>query len=426
MKSKLRTLAALGALAVVLCGSSAFAAGNPERGDVISISKSASLAGKIDALDLDLLGDWNGRIYVLAGPDDLEKLEREQVAYFPESGRLGRPTGPAAFQTGSGPNGAYHSYLELEADLFSLQRQYPDIARVFDLGETFERRHIYALKISDHVEREESEAEVLFLGCHHAREWISVEVPFLLGKYLVENYATDPDVQRLVNNSEIWIIPLVNPDGLEYTIHSFRYWRKNRRDLGKGNFGVDLNRNYSFKWGADNEGSSYNPASDIYRGSVPFSEPETRAVRDLFLKKDFQAVISYHSFSQTILYPWGYTRVPSDKDAELRDMAVRMAARIQAVNGRVYQFGESGQSLYLTNGDATDWTFGISGIPSFTIELPPIDELYGGFFNREEDIVPVFEENLPAMIYLIDRSIQNFRPLTASPFDLRTLFFNKD
>ena len=413
------------AIVVLLCGGAAFAARNPERADVVSISKSSALAGKIEALDLDLLGDWNGQLFVLARPADLEKLEREQVVYYSASA-----PGNAPFRTDGfsrrGPNGAYHSYLELEADLLFLQRQHPDIVKVFDLGETFEKRRIYALKISDHVEREEPEAKVLFLGCHHAREWISIEVPFRLGKYLAENYATDPDVQRLVDNSEIWIIPLVNPDGLEYTIHTYRYWRKNRHDLGKGNFGVDLNRNYSYKWGADDEGSSPNPASDVYRGSMPFSEPETRAVRDLFLKKDFQALVSYHSFSQVILYPWGYTRDPSDKETEMKDIAARMSGAIQAVNGSVYPFGESGQALYLTNGDATDWTYGTSGIPSFTIELPPVDELYGGFFNREEDILPIFEENLPAMVLLIDYAIQNYRSVSASPFDLRTLFLKKD
>jgi murein tripeptide amidase MpaA len=301
-----------------------------------------------------------------------------------------------------------------------LQQKYPNIVKVFDIGDSLEKRNIYAMKISDNVALEEDEAEVLFLGCHHAREWISVEVPFLLGKYLAENYATDPDIKRLVDQSEIWIVPLVNPDGLEYTIHVYRYWRKNRRDNGKSNFGVDINRNYGYKWGIDNAGSSPNPASDVYRGTAAFSEPETRAVRDLFLSKDFQAMISFHSFSQVILYPWGYTKLPSDKDSQMKEIAAEMSAKIQAVNGRLYDYGQSGTSLYLTNGDVTDWTFAMTGIPSYTIELPPIDELGGGFFNRQEDIDPVFRENLAAMISLIEHSIQNYLPVVPNPFDLRT------
>jgi len=407
------------AFAVLLASGTALRAENPERSVIISIAKSISLADKIDALDLDLLGEWNGKVYVLAGPADLEKLEKENIAYIPETPRSYPPSSPVLFPQG-GINGAYHSYLELETDMLVLQQKYPNIVKVFDIGDSLEKRNIYAMKISDNVALEEDEAEVLFLGCHHAREWISVEVPFLLGKYLAENYATDPDIKRLVDQSEIWIVPLVNPDGLEYTIHVYRYWRKNRRDNGKSNFGVDINRNYGYKWGIDNAGSSPNPASEVYRGTAAFSEPETRAVRDLFLSKDFQAMISFHSFSQVILYPWGYTKLPSDKDAQMKEIAAEMSAKIQAVNGRLYDYGQSGTSLYLTNGDVTDWTFAMTGIPSYTIELPPIDEIGGGFFNRQEDIDPVFRENLAAMTSLIEHSIQNYLPVVPNPFDLRT------
>ena len=416
------------AFAVLLASGTALRAENAERSVIISIAKSISLADKIDALDLDLLGEWNGKVYVLAGPADLEKLEKENVAYIPETPRSYPPSSPVLFPQG-GINGAYHSYLELETDMLVLQQKYPNIVKVFDIGDSLEKRNIYAMKISDNVALEEDEAEVLFLGCHHAREWISVEVPFLLGKYLAENYATNPDIKRLVDQSEIWIVPLVNPDGLEYTIHVYRYWRKNRRDNGKSNFGVDINRNYGYKWGIDNAGSSLNPASEVYRGTAAFSEPETRAVRDLFLSKDFQAMISFHSFSQVILYPWGYTKLPSDKDAQMKEIAAEMSAKIQAVNGRLYDYGQSGTSLYLTNGDVTDWTFAVTGIPSYTIELPPIDELGGGFFNRQEDIDPVFRENLAAMTSLIEHSIQNYRPVVPNPFDLRTnisKIFKKD
>lgn len=415
LKTKIRFILAL---AVCLTGATALPAENTERSVIISITKSVSLADKIDMLDLDLLGEWNGKVYVLAGPADLEKLEQENISYLPETPGLYSPSHPVPFTQG-GINGAYHSYRELETDMLVLQQKYPHIVKVFDIGDSLEKRNIYAMKISDNVVLEENEAEILFLGCHHAREWISVEVPFLLGKYLAENYATNPEIKRLVDQSEIWIVPLVNPDGLEYTIHVYRYWRKNRRDNGKSDFGVDINRNYGYKWGIDNVGSSPNPASEVYRGTAAFSEPETRAIRDLFLSKDFQAMISFHSFSQVILYPWGYTKLPTDSDVQMKGIAAEMSAKIQAVNGRLYDYGQSGTSLYLTNGDVTDWTFAMTGIPSYTIELPPIDELGGGFFNRQEDIDPIFEENLAAMIYLIERSIQNYRPVVPNPFDLR-------
>lgn len=397
------------------------ASGPTERSILVSVPNAPGIENRLKPLGLDVLAAWKDRVYIVAGDADLRSLENAALSFRPELGRTLSPGSASA--AGGGLNGAYHTYKELEADLLALQQKYPAIAKVFVLGESLEGRRIYALKISDNVEREEAQAQVLILGCHHAREWISVEVPFLWGKYLAENYASNPEVKRLVDRSEVWIVPLVNPDGLEYTIHAYRYWRKNRRDNGGGRFGVDLNRNYEYKWGLDAVGSSADPSSAIYRGAAPFSEPETRAVRDLFLKKDFRALVSYHSFSQVILYPWSYTDLPSDRDAELRDIAVEMSDRIKAVNGRLYKPGQSGKDLYLSNGDTTDWTFGLSGIPSYTIELPPIDELLGGFFNREEDIAPIFQENLPALLYFLDRTVQNYRPSLQNPFDLRDFLF---
>jgi carboxypeptidase T len=405
----------------------AFAAG-AKGGDetrIVSLEKSALAGSALDIGALDILTERAGKLYVVAGPRDIELFDRARIGYIPEALR-GPAIGGMRGAQGGG-NGDYHSYTELETDLFALERKYPLIAKVFDIGDTLEKRDIYALKISDNVSFEEEEAEVLFLGGHHAREWISVEVPYLLGKYLLENYQTDADVKRLVDSSEIWIVPLVNPDGLEYSIHVYRYWRKNRRDNGQGYFGVDLNRNYGFKWGIDDVGSSAASAAQDFRGKAAFSEPETQAVRDLFLRKDFRALISYHSFSQTILYPWGYSdTAASDKDAQLREIGTEMARRIKDVDDRSYELGQAGKLLYVTNGDLTDWAHATSGIPAYTIELPPIDELGGGFFNRISDIDPIFRENLPAMLYLVETAVLAYRPRVPSALDLRSLLFIKD
>jgi carboxypeptidase T len=256
------------------------------------------------------------------------------------------------------------------------------------------------VKISDDPERDDGEPGVLILGCHHAREWISVDVPLLLARYLAENAASDPTVRSLLARGEIWIVPLVNPDGLEYSIDVYRYWRKNRRANSDGSFGVDLNRNYGYMWGLDDAGSSPSPLSEVFRGTSAFSEPETRAVRDLFLSREFRAVVSYHSFSQTILYPWGYADVPTDRDDLLREIGLEMAGLMEAVNGRAYFCGRAASALYVTNGDLTDWTFAETGVPSYTIELPPVDIESGGFFNAGEEIEGIFRENLTAMLAL--------------------------
>jgi carboxypeptidase T len=374
---------------------------------IISVASDPVLEKRLRAVGLDLLFEWEGRTYILLSAADLGAVNRLGVPYIDETYRF-PALKPSPYLPLTSLNGAYHSYREIEADLEDLQSAYPELAQLSSVGTTLENRKIYALKISDHVSADENEPEVLFLGCHHAREWISVEVPFLLARYLLENYDIDARIRRIVNQSEVWIVPLVNPDGLEYSIYFYRYWRKNRRLNADGTYGVDINRNYSYAWGYDDVGSSPEPASEVYRGPSPFSEPETRAVRDLVLSKNFRAMISYHSYSQDILYPWGYVEMPTDKNQLLNEIADNMSLLMQPVNGRLYAFGQAGALLYLTNGDATDWTFAISGMPSYTIELPPVDELHGGFFNSEQEIDPIFNENLPAALYLVEWSIQNF------------------
>ncbi len=306
-------------------------------------------------------------------------------------------------QSQAGPEGLYHSYSELKVELLQLESAYPQIAKVYDIGNSWEKnqsiadRDILAIKISDNVELEEDEPEVLFTGAHHAREWISVEVPFNLAKYLVENYATDPIIQSYVDNVEIWIVPMVNPDGHQYSIDVDRWWRKNRRNNGGGSYGVDLNRNYGYMWGGS--GSSPDPFSDIYRGTAPFSEPESQAIENLALTHDFSAMVTYHSYGQLILYPWGYTYNPPPDVQLLSSLSQDMANLIQSVHGNAYT-PQQGSDLYITSGTTDDWFYGALGTIGFTIELRPIG--FPFFELPESEIIPTWEENKPAALYLIN------------------------
>jgi hypothetical protein len=366
---------------------------------IISVSKSDVDPARLARQGFDLLMEKDGRVYIVAGPDDMAGLSARGIAVTIEASGPLAARGPALSAAG-GINGAFHSALEIETDLRMLERDHPGLARVVEIGESLEKRKIWALKISDNASMDEGEPAVLFLGCHHAREWISVEVPFFFGKYLLESYGASQEVRDLVDAAEIWIVPIVNPDGLEYSIHVYRYWRKNRRANEDGTFGVDINRNYGYRWGFDDIGSSGVPGSDVYRGTGPFSEPETAAVRDLFAGRDFRAAISFHSYSQTILYPWGYTVDPAPDAAGLGAIAATMSGLMAAVNGTVYAAGQASRALYTTNGDTIDWAYSLRGAPSFTIELPPVDIDGGGFFNDEAAIDAIFGENLPAMLYL--------------------------
>ena len=299
----------------------------------------------------------------------------------------------------------YHSAAALEQELQQLADARPDIAQLIEIGRSIEGRPILALRIGD---RHGEVPKVLFMGCHHAREWVAVEVPFLLAKELVER-ADEAPIADWLSGGEVWIAPMVNPDGHEHSRTEQRLWRKNRRRNHDGSFGVDPNRNYGYMWGVlDLPTSSHVPSDETYVGPRAFSEPETQAVRDLIGCERFAGVITYHSYSQLILYPWGYTETPIP-DVEHRELMIGMAGEMQnlirGVHGKVYVPQQSSE-LYPTAGDTTDWTYGTYGIPSFTVELRPRTFLEGGFILPPDQILPTWEENRPAAFRFIEQLLE--------------------
>ncbi|WP_345377656.1 M14 family metallopeptidase [Pseudonocardia yuanmonensis] len=326
--------------------------------------------------------------------DEAQASRLEAMGYAVEQLRLSESY-LTDFATESAVTG-YHSAQTLEEDLRQLADDNPEIAELHEIGHSVEGRPILALRLG---ERRGSSRKVAFLGCHHAREWISVEVPFLLAEDLVANASADP-VREWLQRGEIWVAPMVNPDGHEFTrTPGNRLWRKNRRRNRDGTVGVDLNRNYGYMWGTlDIDTSSHTPADETYVGPRAFSEPESRAVRDLVARQAFGGVLTYHSYSQLILYPWGYTDEPIVDETdhrEMRDLAGDMQRLIAGVHGETYTAQQSSR-LYPTAGDTTDWTYGEYDVPSFTVELRPASALEGGFILPAGQIQPCWEENRPA------------------------------
>jgi hypothetical protein len=304
-----------------------------------------------------------------------------------------------------GVGSAYHTQEETYADMDSVATAYPGICELQSIGLTHEGRDIWAMKISDNVETTEDEPKVLYLGAHHAREVISVEIPLYIMYWLVEGYGTDSLQTYLVDNREIWIVPLMNPDGREYVEHTGD-WRKNRRDNGDGTYGVDLNRNWGYMWGYDDQGSSPNTNSETYRGPSAFSEPETQAVRDLMLNYDFDTAISYHSYSQLVLYPWGYTSELCDDAKMFHALAESMAT----FNG--YAPGPA-SGLYPANGVSDDWMYGEQLIKD--VAYTYTYEVGTEFYPPTSDIIPLCEENLEASILIAEYADNVFRILPPNP-----------
>jgi hypothetical protein len=226
---------------------------------------------------------------------------------------------------------------------------------------------------------------------------MSVEQPLQFAEYLLNNYGSNADVDAMVNGREIWIAPCINPDGFVYVENNhppdwWNWWRKNRRDNGDGFFGVDLNRNYGYQWGADSTGSSGHTSSNLYRGTAPFSEPETQAVRDFADAREFVVWLSYHCYGNLLLYPWAYYPGYTTDHAIYKEMGERMTAANGYFPGNVAM-----GAIYLVNGGSDDWGWGDDSnrapIYSFTPEVGTFDE--GGFGAPDSLIGPYFDALLP-------------------------------
>jgi len=342
------------------------------------------------------------RIYSVVNNSDLKVLQKELKNNILSVEILGEEL-PSYFLSKSGiidfPVGeeVYHTYDEMVAELRQLEKDYRGLASLFSLGKSMEGRELWAIKIGQETGAENGDkAAIAYLGTHHAREHVSTEVPLRFARELLERELVDPDIKSLLKSTDIYIIPMVNPDGSMYDIENrrYKYWRKNRHPYGNNIFGVDLNRNYGFGWGTG--GSSSSPSSDIYMGRSAFSEPETQAVRDFFLaNRQIKIALSFHTFSELILYPWGGRNegVGGQDEALFKKMAHDMAAMN---NYRPMQSSE----LYIASGDTCDWLYGALKVYCFTFELSPSSMWAGGFYPDVSIIDGVYEANLKPMFYL--------------------------
>ncbi len=304
---------------------------------------------------------------------------------------------------------AYHTYETMENELLEIATNNPAIANLSIIGTTWEGNSIYAMKISDNVTIDEDETEFLFTGNHHAREIMTVEIPLYIIQYLVNNYSTDPQVTEVVNNNELWFIPMVNPDGHIYVETVDDMWRKNRRDNGDGTFGVDLNRNYGYKWGFDEWGSSSNTSYYDYRGPSPFSEPETIAIKNLAVSHNFLLAIDYHSCGQYFLYPYSYF----PKYTEDQDKYDQIASIIEPLLPG-YVSGIPHYLLYCANGVSMDWYYGEQSIKNKTFGAAfEVNTQEEGCFHPDPNLIkPTCQKHLTVFFALID----NKNILTMEPY----------
>lgn len=302
----------------------------------------------------------------------------------------------------------YTRYDAAVRELQELARKYPGLAETVSLGKSAEGREIWALRIGSKARG--ASPGVVITGCHHAREWMTVEVPLQLARDMLQGYAGDPAMKKRVDQGETWIVPVVNPDGYEFSHQEDSWWRKNRRPIEETGcpkpkppssdwgdppwlqtpVGVDLNRNYfdaefpelyrsagdtpcSFR--DDPSHTSDAPRSDTYRGPSGASEPEVQAMQRLVLgNENIRGVVDYHSYGNLILYPWGHTQQPPDNLEFYQNLGENMRQQL----GSQYKVGPS-HDLYPTHGTSSD-LFHARGKIALTMELgtsfqPPSSEI---------------------------------------------------
>lgn len=358
----------------------------------------------------------------------------------------------------------YHNYMEITGTLLFLNDTYPNIVDVFSTGKSWQNRDIYCIRLTNE-DITHPRPKVFFVGYHHAREFISAELPLYFAVETAANYGTNETVTRMLDYCEIYIVVALNVDGFDAVqanewqrknVHPFDededglldedppddedgdgyiedLWQADGTDYvfirwegvdddGDGLLnedwvgGVDLNRNYGYQWNTTCDTGSPNPSAEDYRGPAPFSEPETQAIRDLALDHDFKYAISFHSGAEIILYPWGHTNTSTPHDSLFREITANLSSLVNA------PYNQSSVALYTSSGDWDDWMYGNRSTFALTCEIytnnstwqyepgPDPDTWWEkgvfNFFNPDPtNIETVIQRWLPVFTYLTNRAI---------------------
>ncbi|NGO07458.1 zinc carboxypeptidase [Streptomyces sp. HC44] len=274
-------------------------------------------------------------------------------------------------------DGVYRPYSgkgNLKEEIVRTGQKHPSLTKVVSIGKSVQGQDILALKLTKGAKKTKDGAKpsVLYMSNQHAREWITPEMNRRLMHHYLDNYGKDQRITKLVDSTELWFVLSANPDGYDWTFkpEGDRQWRKNMRDVnGDGAWttgdGVDLNRNFAYKWGYDNEGSSPYPTSQTYRGASPGSEPETKALDSFQKRIGFEYGINYHSAAELILYGVGWqVATPSPDDVVYKSLAG--TPEKPAIPGYRPQVSSE---LYTTNGEADGHASNVNGLSMFTPEM---------------------------------------------------------
>jgi len=298
------------------------------------------------------------------------------------------------------PDSKYKKPVDIERLLVEAENNYPSLVKVESIGKSVDGQQIWAARITNSfVISEKPKQAVIFDSMHHAREVMTPEVTLDIVDYLTKNYESDPKVKKWVDSYEIWVVPMVNPDGNNKVWNNSSMWRKNTRN----GYGVDVNRNYPYEWNACN-GSSGSTSSETYRGPSAGSEPETQALMNLASRVKPMFNISYHSFSEIVIYPYGCSpkHIPAPDRTIYEGVGKELGKKLVRDSGNgTYSPGTSYELLYDVDGGSIDWMYAAEKIMAFVIEINGDNQGFQPSFNTWRD--KTVQRQRAGWQYILDR-----------------------
>jgi carboxypeptidase T len=369
----------------------------------------AELSTWLTAREFDVAGtNWvTGEVEVITDQPGIDFLNNQGYVGVHAQGIPGLPGFPGF---GEGPDSRYLNPKTLSDRMRALVAAYPNLVRMEQIGTTLQGRPVSALLVSTTLDPKDpanlDKASIIFDGQHHAREVMTPEVVMDVADTLLQGYATSADIKALLQTWNIWLVPSVNPDGTNIVFTTDNMWRKNGRSNSRSTFGVDLNRNYDYRWNGCSGSSASSWAQD-YRGTSAASEPETQALMGLAKKVRPSAYLSYHSYSELVLYPYGCTNSRTPENTMFDKLANELASRLPRDDNRGnYTPGLPWEILYGVDGDSMAYMYAVYGAIAFTLEIN--EDFQPNYSLRD----PTVRKHRNAWMYFLGHINQNLMKVT--------------
>ena len=288
----------------------------------------------------------------------------------------------------------YKSYEQTVAFLEQKVKEYPHLIKIESIGKTWEGRDIILATLTLDVEYADLKPALLYTGTIHAREWIGNELAVAFIDYMLKNHQSDPKVIEALAKNTLYIVPVLNPDGFEYSRTHYSFWRKNRRKNPDGSYGVDLNRNFSVGWTKSN-----NPSSNVYGGPAPFSEPETKAIKEFVDNHpNITIALDYHSQGNVFFPAHKFNHEAEIEGTDLNVLCANMNFEIEKVTGRRYGIHRGKPPAKLISGSGREYYYS-KGILAAVVEVGTRN-IPDYLQNMSESI----DENIPALLYALSQA----------------------